>query len=118
MPLDVMEGSDTVRHIFIFLLMVMLSPISWGSDFAKGLDTYEKEDYATALREMTPLAEQGDATSQYRIGLMYSADKILMISMGVRPTSQLIFWVVALLGLYSASRVASQLKAKQKEPNG
>ena len=71
MPLDVMEGSDTVRHIFIFLLMVMLSPISWGSDFAKGLDTYEKEDFATALREWTPLAEQGDAGLQYFVGMMY-----------------------------------------------
>lgn len=50
--------------------------------------------------------------------LMYSADKILMISMGARPTSQLIFWAVAMLGSYSAYRVASQLKANQKELNG
>ncbi|MDB9980634.1 hypothetical protein OAD65_00035 [Planktomarina temperata] len=49
--------------------------------------------------------------------LMYSADKILMLSMGARPTSLLIFWAVALIGSYSAYRVASQLKANQKEPN-
>ena len=28
-------------------------------------------NYATALRELTPLAEQGDAKSQYQIGVMY-----------------------------------------------
>ena len=44
---------------------------SWSGDFEKGLNAYEKEDYSTALREWTPLAEQGDALAQYNLGLMY-----------------------------------------------
>jgi len=60
-----------MRHIFFFLLIVMLSPISWGADFDKGYSAYQKRDYATALREWTPLAEQGDAGLQYFVGMMY-----------------------------------------------
>jgi len=61
-----------MRHIFFFLLIVMLSPISWGADFNKGVDAYERGDYATALREMTPFAEQGNAIAQYGLGLIYA----------------------------------------------
>ena len=31
---------------------------------------YERGEYATALRLLRPLAEQGDAKAQYKIGLM------------------------------------------------
>jgi len=40
-------------------------------DFQVGMDAARKGDYATALREWTPLAEQGDAGAQYNLGLMY-----------------------------------------------
>jgi len=53
----------------------MLSPISWGADFNKGVDAYERGDYATALREWTPFAEQGDAYAQYNLGVMYDSGK-------------------------------------------
>mgnify|MGYP000713295099 CR=1 FL=1 len=46
--------------------------ISWGADFQKGLDAYDRGDYATALREWTPFAEQGIAEAQFFLGLMYS----------------------------------------------
>ena len=36
-----------------------------------GLDAAQKGDFATALREWTPLAEKGDAIAQYNLGLMY-----------------------------------------------
>ena len=45
--------------------------ISWSADFQKGVATYNSGDYATALRELKPLAEQGDAKSQYNLGFMY-----------------------------------------------
>ncbi len=32
---------------------------------------FDRGDYATALREWRPLAEQGDATAQYNLGAMY-----------------------------------------------
>ncbi len=31
-------------------------PIAWSADFEAGLTAYKKADYATALREWTPLA--------------------------------------------------------------
>ncbi len=44
----------------------------WSADFQKATDAYNRGDYATALREIKPLAEQGDADAQYNLGLMYS----------------------------------------------
>lgn len=41
------------------------------ADFAAGLRAYEGKDYATALKEWLPLAEAGDAASQFNLGLMY-----------------------------------------------
>jgi TPR repeat protein len=45
--------------------------IIWDSDFRKGLTAYKRGDYATALHEWTPLAEQGDAYTQFSLGVMY-----------------------------------------------
>ncbi len=45
--------------------------VSWSADFQKGLTAYDSGDYATALREWTPLAEQGNAAAQFNLGLMY-----------------------------------------------
>jgi TPR repeat protein len=41
------------------------------ADFQAGMTAYDREDYATALREWQPLAEQGDALAQYQVGMMY-----------------------------------------------
>ena len=32
---------------------------------------YQRGDYATVVRELRPLAEQGDANAQYKLGFMY-----------------------------------------------
>ena len=45
--------------------------LSWSADFKKGLTAYKSGDYATAMREWKPLAEQGDAESQYNLGVMH-----------------------------------------------
>ena len=45
--------------------------VGWSGDFQKGVDAYEKGDYATALKEWTLSAEQGDALAQYNLGVMY-----------------------------------------------
>ena len=45
--------------------------VGWSQDFQKGLDAYEKGDYATALKEWTPLAEEGDSDAQVNLGYMY-----------------------------------------------
>jgi len=54
-------------------LSLLLANVSvcYGQDFAKGLEAAQKGDYATALRELRPLAAQGDARAQYNLGVMY-----------------------------------------------
>ena len=55
--------------------MVMLATSAFAQDFQKGLDAYDAGDYATALQEWRPLAEQGDADVQTLVGAMYSNGK-------------------------------------------
>ena len=56
----------------VALVVLLLYPTAAVSaDFEKGLAAYRARDYATALREWTPLAEQGDARAQSILGLMY-----------------------------------------------
>ena len=45
--------------------------VSWSADLQKGLDAANRGDFATALREWRPLAEQGDASAQNNLGFMY-----------------------------------------------
>ena len=54
----------------IFLLCSFSSP-AWSSDFQEGLVAYANGDYVTALREWTPLAEQGHPEAQSALGFMY-----------------------------------------------
>jgi uncharacterized protein len=60
------------RLLITAVLCLGLTGPAWGADFDKGVAAYERGDYATALREFRPLAEQGDASAQYNLGLMYS----------------------------------------------
>ena len=41
------------------------------ADFKAGEDAYHRGDYATAIRELRPLAEQGLAAAQFNLGLLY-----------------------------------------------
>ncbi len=55
--------------LVVALLCALAVPARAGFD--EGLAAYERGDYAAALREFLPLAEQGDATAQFALGLMY-----------------------------------------------
>ena len=55
----------------VLLLTLLVGTPASSADFQKGLDAYDRGDYATALREWTPLAEQGHAWAQYNLGVMY-----------------------------------------------
>ena len=44
---------------------------SLGADFEKGLVAYENGDFATALKELEPLAKEGDVDAQMILGSMY-----------------------------------------------
>ena len=48
-----------------------LTAPAWAG-FEEGEAAYNRGDYATAIREFRPLAEQGDAYAQFNVGLMYS----------------------------------------------
>ncbi len=54
----------------LVLSIVSLAAPAW-ADFEAGMDAYDRGDYATALREWRPLAEQGDADAQNNLGAMY-----------------------------------------------
>ena len=45
--------------------------MSESADFQKGLTAARSGDFATALREWRPLAEQGNAFAQSNLGVMY-----------------------------------------------
>ncbi len=64
------------RRISITLLLsiVYLAASAW-ADFATGEKAYQSGDYAAALREWQPLAEQGHAHAQYQLGLLYANGK-------------------------------------------
>jgi len=61
--------------IFLTILFCLTSNVAWSADFQKGLTAYESGDYATALREIEPLAKQGNARAQYNLGVMYAKGK-------------------------------------------
>ena len=62
-----------MRNLLVMLLALMslISSPSRSADFGKGFAAAQSGDFATALREFTPLAEQGDAKSQFNLALMY-----------------------------------------------
>lgn len=62
-----------MRLVKLLLLVasVTFSLPGFSADFQEGLDAYNRGDYQAALREMRPLAEQGDARAQVNLGYMY-----------------------------------------------
>jgi TPR repeat protein len=57
--------------ILLAFLMTLSAPVA-AQDFDKGLAAYDASDWATALQEWKPLAEQGSASAQFNLALMYS----------------------------------------------
>ena len=64
--------------MFGLLRMMILSlALAFGAgsvlaqDYQKGFAAYKAADYAAALKEWRPLAEQGNADVQFNLGLMY-----------------------------------------------
>ncbi len=55
----------------LFLSVLILVCTGCSDHLKQGEDAYAKKDYATAMKELRPLAEKGDATAQDYIGFMY-----------------------------------------------
>ena len=60
-----------MRLLYLLILFASYLVSSARADFATGLSAYQKGDYATAIKEWRPLAEQGDAAAQFNLGLLY-----------------------------------------------
>jgi len=47
------------------------APAAWAGELVAGLAAYQNGDYARALAEFQPLADEGDITAQYYMGELY-----------------------------------------------
>ena len=61
----------TLIIIPVLLFSLFLGASSYSADFNKGLTAFQSGDFATALKEWKPLAEEGNAVAQNNLGLMY-----------------------------------------------
>ncbi len=61
------------------LLLLGAAEVSASADFQKGEEAHKAGDYPAALRELSPLAEQGNAEAQFMLGEMYG------LGQGVAP---------------------------------
>ena len=62
----------TLKHALaaIILMLSFVTPVASGP-LEDADAAVKKRDYATALRLIRPLAEQGDASAQYNLGVFY-----------------------------------------------
>ena len=58
------------RALLAAVLSLSLATSAWAG-YGEGWAAYQRGDYATALEEFRPLAEQGHAAAQYNLGYMY-----------------------------------------------
>lgn len=56
-------------------LLLLLSATAVLADYADGRKAYDSGDYAGAMQEWKPLAERGDASAQYGLGLLFETGK-------------------------------------------
>src|SRR5262245_41704498 len=62
----------TVKHVIaaILLMFSLAAPVTAGP-LEDGYSAYTRGDFATAMRLMRPLADEGHVTAQTVVGLMY-----------------------------------------------
>ncbi len=61
----------TLRSVVVLVLALALSAHVLAADYQAGVDAADRGDYAAALKEWRPLAEQGHAGAQNNLGFMY-----------------------------------------------
>ena len=69
---------NAVGAALVAILLALAVPAT-AQDIEAGTEAYQRGDYAAALRELRPLAEQGDAKAEFFLGSMILEGK------GVRP---------------------------------
>ena len=61
------------KLIAAFLLVSLFtSPLTYSSDIDKGLEAYNQGDYQQVYEIFRPLAEDGDSSAQFKLGVMNS----------------------------------------------
>lgn len=77
-----------LRYSWLCVLsLVLCCQVSAAGDFESAMRAYAEKDYATAIREFTAVAEQGNVEAQLIVGKMY------MIGQGVtKDSDQAIKW--------------------------
>jgi len=60
-----------MKKLLVCILFVLLSTHMSAQEIDKGYEAYNDGDYATALKEWKPIAEQGYAFAQYNLGILY-----------------------------------------------
>ena len=59
------------RLFLLFFGLVLFSACLYGADLQVGRDAYDGKDYAKAVKELAPLAQQGNIDAQVLLGKMY-----------------------------------------------
>ena len=61
---------NVIKAAIVALVIALATPVA-AQDFDTGLEAYQRGDYTAALSEFRPLADQGLATAQNNLGIMY-----------------------------------------------
>jgi TPR repeat protein len=61
----------SLRFSIVLVLSFVCLPTPVWADFETGMDGYQRGNYATALSEWRPLAERGNPSAQFYLGLLY-----------------------------------------------
>jgi uncharacterized protein len=56
-------------------LLMALSPVPARADFQRGVEDYQRGDYAAAYQEFLSAAEQGDGEAAHALGYLYLTGK-------------------------------------------
>ncbi len=64
-----------LRGVIVLVLALALAAPVLAADLEAGKEAYDRGDYATALNEWLPLAEQGNAVAQSSVAVIYAAGK-------------------------------------------
>jgi TPR repeat protein len=64
-----------MKRIDLLFLVMALSGHAWAGPLEDAGAAYSRGDYATALTLVRPLAEQGNASAQNNLGLMYETGR-------------------------------------------
>ena len=60
----------SLRRLYFGLVLAALAAPAW-ADFADGVGAYNRGDFAAAIAEWRPLANGGDPTAQFNLGVLY-----------------------------------------------